>query len=87
MNNKPRVVYIDDNQDMLKLAERILSDAGYEVMTSISPTDGIEKVKEESSDVVLLDINMPSMDGYTVCSNLQKDKETEFIPVIFLTAL
>jgi len=87
MNKKARVVYIDDNQDMLKLVERILSDEGYEVITSISPTEGIEKVKEEKPDVVLLDINMPSMDGYTVCSNLQKDKETEFIPVIFLTAL
>jgi type IV pilus assembly protein PilB len=87
MNENPRIVYIDDNQDMLKLAERILSDAGYEVITSMSPTDGIAKVKKESPDVVLLDINMPSMDGYTVCSNLQKDKETEFIPVIFLTAL
>ncbi len=87
MNKKAQVVYIDDNQDMLKLVERILSDAGYEVITAISPTEGIEKVKEEKPDVVLLDINMPSMDGYTVCSNLQKDKETEFIPVIFLTAL
>jgi len=87
MNKRGRVVYIDDNQDMLKLVERILSDEGYEVITAISPTEGIEKVKEEKPDVVLLDINMPSMDGYTVCSNLQEDKETEFIPVIFLTAL
>jgi type II secretory ATPase GspE/PulE/Tfp pilus assembly ATPase PilB-like protein/DNA-binding response OmpR family regulator len=89
MNKDPRapIVYIDDNQDMLKLVERILSDEGYEIITAISPSEGIDKVKEEKPDVVLLDINMPSMDGYKVCSVLQEDKETSFIPVIFLTAL
>jgi type IV pilus assembly protein PilB len=81
------IVYIDDNQDMLKLVERILSDEGYKTITAISPSEGITKVKEEKPDVVLLDINMPSMDGYKVCSLLQEDKETSFIPVIFLTAL
>jgi len=87
MNKKSRIVYIDDNQDMLKLVERILSGQDYEVITAISPLEGIRKVKEEKPDVVLLDINMPSMDGYTVCSNLQEDKDTSLIPVIFLTAL
>jgi type IV pilus assembly protein PilB len=87
VDKKSRIVYIDDNQDMLKLVERILSDKGYEVLQAISPSEGIEKVKEEKPDVILLDINMPSMDGYTVCSYLQKEEETSLIPVIFLTAL
>jgi type IV pilus assembly protein PilB len=81
------IVYIDDNQDMLKLVDRLLSDEGYKVTTAISPSEGIDKVKEEKPDVILLDINMPSMDGYKVCSILQEEKETSFIPVIFLTAL
>jgi type IV pilus assembly protein PilB len=87
MNKKSRVVYIDDNQDMLKLVERILSDEGYEVITAMSPSEGINKAKEEKPDVILLDINMPSMDGYEVCSLFQEEKETSFIPVVFLTAL
>lgn len=87
MNKKSRIVYIDDNQDMLKLVERILSDSDYEVITAMSPSEGISKVKEEKPDLVLLDINMPSMDGYTVCSNLQEDEEASLVPVIFLTAL
>jgi len=87
MNKKSRIIYIDDNQDMLKLVERILSGQNYEIITAISPSEGIRKVKEGKPDVVLLDINMPSMDGYTVCSNLQEDKDTSLIPVIFLTAL
>jgi type IV pilus assembly protein PilB len=87
MNKKPRVVYIDDNQDMLKLVERILANEGYEVITAMSPSEGINKAKEEQPDVILLDINMPSMDGYEVCSLLQKEKETSFTPVVFLTAL
>jgi type IV pilus assembly protein PilB len=87
MNKNPRIVYIDDNQDMLKLVERILSNEGYRVSTATNPSEGIKKVKEEKPDVILLDINMPSMDGYQVCSNLQGEKGTSFIPVIFLTAL
>lgn len=87
MDKHSRIVYIDDNQDMLKLVERILSDKGYDVIPAISPSEGIEKVKEEKPDVVLLDISMPSMDGYTVCSNLQEEEETSLIPVVFLTAL
>jgi type IV pilus assembly protein PilB len=81
------VVYIDDNQDMLKLVERLLTDEGFEVIPAISPSVGIDKVKEKKPNVVLLDINMPSMDGYKVCSILQEDEETSYIPVIFLTAL
>jgi len=87
VDKKSRIVYIDDNQDMLKLVERILSDKGYAIIPAISPLEGIKKVKEEKPDVVLLDINMPSMDGYTVCSHLQEEEETSLIPVIFLTAL
>ncbi len=87
MNKKSRLVYIDDNQDMLNLVERILSDEDYEVITAISPSEGIKIAKEEKPDVILLDINMPSMDGYEVCSFLQEEKETSFIPVVFLTAL
>jgi len=87
MNKKSRIVYIDDNQDMLKLVERLLSDEGYEVITAISPSEGMKKAEEENPDVILLDINMPSMDGYKVCSRLQEEEATSLIPVIFLTAL
>lgn len=85
--NQDTIVYIDDNQDMLKLVERILSSEGYRVVTAISPSEGIRKVKKEKPDMVLLDINMPSMDGYKVCSKLQENDATSLIPVVFLTAL
>ncbi len=87
MNKESCIIYIDDNQDMIKLVERILSNEDYKILTATNPSEGIERIKKENPDVVVLDISMPSLDGYEVCSILQEDEETSFIPVIFLTAL
>ncbi|MEJ2307646.1 MAG: response regulator [candidate division WOR-3 bacterium] len=87
MNKESCIIYIDDNQDMIQLIERILSNEGYKIITENNPSEGIKRIKEEKPDLVLLDINMPSLDGYQVCSILQEDNDTSLIPVVFLTAL
>jgi len=87
MNKESCIIYIDDNQDMLQLVERILSNENYKIKTETNPSEGIKRIKNEKPDLVLLDINMPSLDGYQVCSILQKDNKTALIPVVFLTAL
>jgi type II secretory ATPase GspE/PulE/Tfp pilus assembly ATPase PilB-like protein/DNA-binding response OmpR family regulator len=87
MDKESSIIYIDDNQDMIQLVKRLLSNEDYKIITETNPSEGIERIKKEKPDLVLLDINMPSLDGYQVCSILQKDKETSLIPVVFLTAL
>ncbi len=89
MNNrvKPLILCIDDDQDMLRLIERFLVRSGYNVITADSGLKGLEIVGQTKPNLILLDIKMPGMDGYDVCSRLQKNSETAYIPVIFVTAL
>ena len=89
MNNltKPMILCVDDDEVTLKLLDRLIKNAGWDVITAGSGRDAIEKVKKTRPDIILLDIMMPEMDGYQVCSKLQKNNETSYIPVIFVTAL
>jgi len=84
---KPLILSVDDDQDALKLNELLLTNAGYNVKTAESGISALQAISEEKPDLILLDIMMPRMDGYNVCSRLQKKRETAYIPVIFVTAL
>jgi type II secretory ATPase GspE/PulE/Tfp pilus assembly ATPase PilB-like protein/DNA-binding response OmpR family regulator len=81
------ILCIDDNRDSLNLLEKILTGAGYTVITVTDGKQGIIEARNRKPDLILLDIVMPGMDGYEVCSHLQGNPETAYIPVIFLTAL
>ncbi len=80
-----RILVIDDESEITEIVETFLKDAGYQVMIENSSVMGIERAKSFKPDLILLDIMMPFMDGYEVCDELKKNKETENIPVIFLT--
>jgi len=80
-----KILVIDDEAEITEIVETFLKDAGYQVMIENSSVMGIERAKSFKPDLILLDIMMPFMDGYEVCDELKKNKETENIPVIFLT--
>jgi type IV pilus assembly protein PilB len=84
---KPLIVVVDDNQDQLTLMERFLSSSGYAVIAADSGRKALDALAEVKPDLILLDVMMPEMDGYEVCSRLQKNRLTAYIPVIFITAL
>ena len=84
---RPLILITDDNQVTLRLIERILSDSGFNVVTADSGENALLKVNEAKPDLILLDVMMPEMNGYEVCSRLQENKETAYIPVVFVTAL
>ena len=79
------ILVIDDEAEITEIIETFLKDAGYQVLVENSSVMGIERAKSFRPDLILLDIMMPFMDGYEVCEELKKNKETENIPVIFLT--
>ncbi|MEA1935730.1 MAG: ATPase, T2SS/T4P/T4SS family [Thermodesulfobacteriota bacterium] len=89
MNNseKSLILCIDDDGDTLRLFERFLAGSGYDVITAESGLKGLEVVDTVKPNLILLDVQMPEMDGYEVCSRLQESGETAYIPVIFVTAL
>lgn len=86
-DRRPSIVVIDDNREQLRLMERFLTGNGFAVVTADNGQRGIDAIHRTKPDLILLDVMMPGMDGYEVCARLQKDKETAFIPVIFITAL
>lgn len=67
-----KVLLIDDNPDTVTILSDILTEKGYEVITSNNPGDGLIKVKKENPDIVLLDTQMPGMDGFEVCAAIKK---------------
>ncbi len=86
-SKKPLILCIDDDSTILKLTERFISNGGYDVITAENGPKGIELALSAKPNLILLDIMMPGMDGYEVCSRLQKNNDTAYIPVIFVTAL
>ena len=81
-----RVLYIEDEQEMIDLVRLILSRKGYEVMGATGGREGLELVERERPDLVLLDLMMPDMDGWDVYQQLRAEEVTHQIPVIVITA-
>ena len=84
---RPLILSIDDDADIRMLLEVYLSNAGYEVVSTDSPEEALIVAEGRKPDLILLDVIMPEMNGYEFCSRLQSSKETNTIPVIFLTSL
>lgn len=81
-----RVVYIEDEQEMIDLVRLILSRKGIEVLGANGGREGLELVRQESPDLVLLDLMMPDMDGWEVYQQMKAGEPTRDIPVIVVTA-
>jgi CheY-like chemotaxis protein len=83
----PNIMAVDDNPANLKLLEDMLREHGYEVRSFPRGRMALAAVDREPPDLILLDINMPEMNGYEVCEQLKSDPRHSDIPVIFLSAL
>ncbi len=84
---KGDILIVDDAPANLRLLSTMLGRQGYRARSSISGAMALMAVKTEPPDLILLDINMPDMNGYQVCENLKDDETTRDIPVIFISAL
>ncbi len=83
----PRVLVVDDEVDFLQLVQFNLSQLGFEVFCAADGMEGLRKARAELPDVVLLDLMLPDLDGFSVCEILQAQPSTRDIPIIILTAL
>ena len=81
------ILIVDDVPDNVRLLSTTLSDEGYKVRGVTSGSMALMAIRSAAPDLVLLDINMPEMDGYEVCRQLKADEQTRRIPVVFLSAL
>ena len=78
------ILVVDDEESLTNLVSSALRFAGYTVRCEDNGFDALRSVKEQNPDLIVLDVNMPEMDGFDVCRRLRRDGNT--VPVIFLTA-
>ncbi|MDQ1317117.1 MAG: two-component system, OmpR family, alkaline phosphatase synthesis response regulator PhoP [Candidatus Poribacteria bacterium] len=83
---KSKILVVDDEPDIVETVSFMLQARNFDVITASDGLEGLAKVRTEHPDLILLDIMMPVMDGYEVCTKLRKDKDMKNIPVIMLTA-
>ena len=87
MNDKKRILVIDDEPDFASIVQANLQKEGFDVDVAYDGVEGLEKVKANPPDCIVLDVMMPEKDGYEVCSELKGDEKYQDIPIIMLTAV
>ncbi|NWG07248.1 MAG: response regulator [Chloroflexi bacterium] len=82
------VLYIEDNPDNMMLVQRALEARGYHLLKAMKGLDGVATAEKEQVDLILLDINLPDIDGYEVARRLRSSAKPELtrIPIIAVTA-
>jgi signal transduction histidine kinase len=85
--NDPFILIVDDNAHNLSVLSEMLKSAGYKVRMAMDGEAALNQVKRAHPELILLDIQMPKMDGFETCCQLQANPATAGIPVIFMTAL
>jgi DNA-binding response OmpR family regulator len=86
MAEKKRILCIEDEAEMIDLTRLVLEREGFEVLGAVGGSQGLEIVKREKPDLVLLDLMMPDIDGWEVYRQMKADEESAQIPVIVVTA-
>ena len=87
MSEKKTILVVDDEPDFCSIVQGQLEKEGFEVEIAYNGIEGLEKVRANPPDAIVLDVMMPEMDGYEVCRKLKADEKYENIPVILLTAV
>jgi adenylate cyclase len=85
-DRKPRILAVDDVPQNTRLLEAVLTGHGYDVVSASSGDEALRQVALEVPDLVLLDIEMPGLNGFDVCRRLREVDATAFLPVVMLTA-
>ena len=80
------ILVVDDEPDIVKLIVKILEQRGHRVTTARDGHEALELVPRERPDVVVLDLNIPRVDGFEVCRRLKSNEATKSIPVVMMTA-
>ena len=86
LDAKAEVLVVDDVPTNVRLLEAILTSHGYTVISAASGREALDRVMADLPDLVLLDIQMPGMNGYEVCRRLREVPATEFLPVVMVTS-
>lgn len=84
--NKGTILYVEDNPDNRNLIRRVLNADGYTMLEASKAEQAVEKLESNKVDLILMDINMPDMDGYTLTARIKAIEKFSKIPIIAVTA-
>lgn len=85
-NDQKTLLLIDDDPNLILLVQDYLEFRGYSVITAENGREALEILQEEAPDMIICDVMMPEMDGYTFVKNVRENPRTNWIPVLFLSA-
>lgn len=83
---KARILIVEDNPDNRTLITDILLSLGYEVIEAIDGEQGVEKALAERPDLILMDLSLPQMDGWTATAHIKAEEHMQAVPIIALSA-
>ena len=86
MPNSTTILYVEDNRENRTLVKRILTADGYGLLEAVDAQQALEVLENTPPDLILMDINMPDMDGYSLTAKIKKIPGFESIPIIAVTA-
>ena len=86
MDGQARILIVDDDPEFVNTTKAVLESRNHQIITASDGDEGLKKAKAEKPDLILLDIIMPTKDGFHVCEQLKKDSQLANIPVIILTS-
>jgi CheY-like chemotaxis protein len=86
MTGQPRILVVDDDHVFVDATRAVLESKDYKVSVAYDGDEGLQKARDEKPDAIILDIIMPTTDGFTVCEQLKEDPELAGIPVLVLTS-
>jgi len=86
MEKKAKILLIDDDPDFIEATKTVLESKPYEIVVAYNGDEGLRKAREESPDLILLDIIMPVKDGFAAAEQLKKDPQLSKIPTLMLTS-
>lgn len=86
MDGQAVILIVDDDPVFVETTKTVLESRDYKVITALDGEEGLRKVKDEKPDLILLDIIMPTQDGFHVCQQIKKNPQLADIPVVILTS-
>jgi CheY-like chemotaxis protein len=82
-----KVLVVDDEPDAVEFVRTVLEEAGYEVLSAADGDAGLAAARAEAPDLIILDVQMPGKDGFTVFAEARSDEQLKGIPVVMLTGV